>query len=343
MKTARKRTAEKKVTLADVAEAAGVSAITVSRVINQPEKVSETLRQRVQLAVENLGYIPNQYASSLASAKSKVIGVVIPSLASRLFVDILRGIYRVMGSAGYKVLLVDTHSSPQEEEKLIRSLLSQAPEAMILTGGDQTNACQSVLKKARSPIVQIVTLLDEPLDMNIGCSHFDVGYEAATHLLRQGYKRIGVIAAPMDAGVQQALQGFQSALEKEGQYWKNFVVTAGEISSIALGGQLLKKLIENTQGVIDAVFCTSDDLGLGAMFQSQRMGIKIPDDMAICGFNDVDVAEHVNPSMTSIYVDFYAMGEKAAKMLVDKLSGKELSQKVIDMGFEIRKRRSTSH
>lgn len=342
MKSPRKRTSGKKVTLVDVAEAAGVSAITVSRVINQPEKVSEPLRQQVQKAVDSLGYIPNQYASSLASAKSKVIGVAIPSLSNIVFTDVLRGIYDVMGTAGYKVLLVDTHYSPLEEEKMIRTLLSQAPEGMIITGGDQTKACQNVLQKSRIPIVQIMEALEEPLDMNIGFSHFQAGYEVAMHLLEQGYSRIGFIGARMDARVQQRLQGFKSALEKHDKFWKNFVVTTPEPTSIAVGGQLFKSLMANTKGVIDAVFCANDDLGLGALFESQRMNIKVPGDLAICGFNDIEAAQYVNPSMTSVYVGRYEMGVKAAEMLVDTLAGKELPQKVIDMGFEIRKRLSTS-
>jgi LacI family transcriptional regulator, gluconate utilization system Gnt-I transcriptional repressor len=342
MKTTRKRTSGKKVTLVDVAELAGVSAITVSRVINQPEKVSESLRQQVQKAVDSLGYIPNQYASSLASAKSKVIGVSIPSLSNIVFTDVLRGIYDVMGTAGYKVLLVDTHYSPLEEEKMIRTLLSQAPEGMIITGGDQTKACQNVLQKSRIPIVQIMEKLEEPLDMNIGLSHIQAGYEVAEHLLQQGYSRIGFIGARMDSRVQQRLQGFKSALEKQDKFWKNFVVTTPEPTSIAVGGQLFKSLMANTKGVIDAVFCANDDLALGALFESQRMNIKVPGDMAICGFNDIEAAQYVNPSLTSVYVGRYEMGIRAAEMLVDTLAGKELPHKIIDMGFEIRKRLSTS-
>jgi len=143
-----KYTIDKKLTLVDVAVAAGVSAITVSRVINQPDKVSDVLRLQVQKAIDMLGYIPNQYASSLASSKSKVIGVAIPSLSNTVFTDVLRGVYDVMGAAGYKVLMVDTHYSPLEEEKMIRTLLSQSPEGLIITGGDQTRTCQNLLQKS---------------------------------------------------------------------------------------------------------------------------------------------------------------------------------------------------
>lgn len=342
MKNSRKRASAKKVTLVDVALAAGVSAITVSRVINQPDKVSESLRQQVQKAVDSLGYIPNQHASSLASAKSKVIGVAIPSLSNIVFTDVLRGIYDVMGAAGYKVLLVDTHYSPLEEEKMIRTLLSQAPEGMIITGGDQTKACQNMLQKSRVPIVQIMEMLEQPLDMNIGFSHFQAGYDVVTHLLKQGCSRIGFIGARMDPRVQQRMQGYKSALDDAGKLWKNFIVTTPEPSSIMVGGELFKSLMANTNGVLDAVFCANDDLALGALFESQRMNISVPRDMAICGFNDTEAATYVNPSLTSVYVGRYEMGVKAAEMLVETLNGKTPINKIVDMGYDIKKRSSTS-
>jgi LacI family gluconate utilization system Gnt-I transcriptional repressor len=342
MKNSRKRASAKKVTLVDVALAAGVSAITVSRVINQPDKVSESLRQQVQKAVDSLGYIPNQHASSLASAKSKVIGVAIPSLSNIVFTDVLRGIYDVMGAAGYKVLLVDTHYSPLEEEKMIRTLLSQAPEGMIITGGDQTKSCQNMLQKSRVPIVQIMEMLEQPLDMNIGFSHFQAGYDVVTHLLQQGCSRIGFIGARMDPRVQQRMQGYKSALDDAGKLWKNFIVTTPEPSSIMVGGELFKSLMANTNGVLDAVFCANDDLALGALFESQRMNISVPRDMAICGFNDTEAATYVNPSLTSVYVGRYEMGVKAAEMLVETLNGKPLTNKIVDMGYDIKKRLSTS-
>ena len=342
MKTGRKRTSGKKVTLVDVAAAAGVSAITVSRVINQPEKVSESLRQQVQKAVDSLGYIPNQYASSLASAKSKVIGVAIPSLSNIVFTDVLRGIYDVMGTAGYKVLLVDTHYSPLEEEKMIRTLLSQAPEGMIITGGDQTRACQNILQKSRIPIVQIMEMLPQPLDMNIGLSHYQAGYDVVKHLLDKGCARIGFIGARMDPRVQQRMQGYKTALEDAGKYWKNFIVTTPEPSSIAVGGELFKSLMAATNGVVDAVFCANDDLALGALFESQRMNIRVPTDMAICGFNDIEAAQFVNPSLSSVSVGRYEMGVRAAEMLVDTLNGKNPAKKIVDMGYQIKQRLSTT-
>jgi LacI family gluconate utilization system Gnt-I transcriptional repressor len=339
----RKTTATKNITLVDVAAKAGVSAITVSRVINHPEKVSEPLRQRVQAVVDALGYIPNQFASSLASAKSHVMGVVIPSLSNTVFNDVLRGVYEIAGKAGYKVLLVDTHYSPLEEEKMVRTLLSQTPQAMIVTGGDQTRACRTMLEKARIPIVQIMELLTEPIDMNIGFSHEQAGLDVVNQLLRSGYKRIAFFGARMDPRVQQRLQGYKAAMEAAGESWHDLVMTTPEPSSIGLGGELLKSLMAVTNGKVDAIFCCNDDLALGALFESQRMNIRVPADLAICGFNDIEAAEYVNPSLTSVHTPRYEMGAKAAEMLVKVLEGKSIDEKKVNIGYQLKLRKSTKN
>jgi LacI family transcriptional regulator, gluconate utilization system Gnt-I transcriptional repressor len=332
----------KKVTLADVAEAAGVSAITVSRVVNQPEKVSDDLRNQVQLYIEQLGYVPSPNASASSAAKSKVIGVAIPSLTNIVFTDVLRGIYDVLGAAGYKVLLVDTHYSSTEEEKMVRTLLSQSPEAMILTGGDQTKGCENLLSLAKVPTVQLMELLDKPLDMNVGFSHWHAGYDVAKHLLDGGYEHIGFIGARMDPRAQQRLAGFKTALEEFGKYRKNVIITTHEPSSIRAGGTLFKSVMACSGGKADAVFCANDDLALGALFESQRMKIKVPEELALCGFNDIEAAQYVNPSLTSVSVGLYEMGKKAAEMVIDRLGGKSMEKNVIDTGYEIKRRESTA-
>jgi LacI family gluconate utilization system Gnt-I transcriptional repressor len=341
MKKAKREGLPKKITLTDVAELAGVSAITVSRVINYPEKVSESLRTQVQKAIDALGYIPNQHASSLASSRSRVIGVAIPSLSNIVFTDVLRGIYEVMDSAGYKVLMVDTHYSPLEEEKMIRTLLSQSPEGLIITGGDQTKACQSFLRNAHIPIVQMMELLPDAIDMNVGFSHDQAGYDVATHLLRQGYEHIGFIGARMDPRVQQRMQGYRLALEQAGKYEKNYIATTPEPSSIRVGGELFKSVVASTKGTLDAIFCANDDLALGALFEAQRMNINVPQDLAICGFNDTEAAAYVNPSLTSVSVGRYEMGVKAAEMIISVLEQQTIGSKQVDMGYTIHERAST--
>lgn len=342
MKKSKKGSGEGKITLVEVAQVAAVSPITVSRAINRPEKVSEAVRIKVQKAIDELGYIPNQHASSLASSRSGVIGVAIPSLSNVVFTDVVRGIYNVMGEAGYKVLLVDTHYSPLEEEKMVRTLLSQSPEGLIITGGDQTPACAQLLRRARIPLVQIMELVADPIDMNIGFSHYDAGADVIAHLLAQGYRRIGFIGARLDPRVQQRIRGYTQALAAAELFEQRLIATSLEPSSIALGGALFKNLLAANQGQVDAVFCANDDLALGALFEAQRMNIAIPQQLAICGFNDIEAATYVNPSLTSVAVGRYEMGVKAAELIIQALEKQPIDEKRIDLGYAIKQRQSTS-
>lgn len=331
------------ITLDDVARQAGVSGITVSRVVNQPDKVSPATRQSVQEAIDMLGYIPNQSASSLASARSRVLGVVIPSLSNVVYTDVLRGIYDVAGTSGYKVLLADSHYSALEEERMVRTLLSQSPEAMIITGGEQTRACERLLMKAKVPVVQIMDLLDEPLDMNVGMSHFEAGRAVAEHLLDVGYGQLGFIGARMDVRTQRRQAGFQSLLEERGRFWGNFAATTDRPSSVEVGCELFRELMERSGEVLDAVFCCNDDLALGALFEAQRLGVDIPGDIGLCGFNDFEVSAFTNPGLTSVSVPRYDMGLAAAEMVVGRLTGEPVRQSRRDLGFSIAVRESTDH
>jgi len=325
----------------DVAELAGVSAITVSRAINQPEKVSDAVKEKVKAAVDKLGYIPNRSASALASSRSGVIGVAIPSLSNSVFNDVLRGIYEVTGPEQYQVLLVDTHYSPVEEERMVRTLLGQAPEAMIITGGNQTEHTRRLLAKAEIPIVQIMEILEDPIDMNVGIDHRQASFEMVNNVIAAGYRNLGFLGARMDPRAQQRLLGYRSAMEAEGLLAEDLIVTTLKPSSIAVGGELFNGLISRRDGRCDGVFCVNDDLAMGVLFECQRMNITVPGDIAICGFNDIEAAGLINPPLTSVRVPRYEMGVTAAEMVLKALAGEDLSQRIVDCGYKIRLREST--
>lgn len=330
-----------RITLADVASAAGVSAITVSRVINKPEMVSAVVRQRVMDAVDRLGYIPNRSASALASARSGIIGVVIPSLSNSVFNDVLRGIYDVTGSAGYQVLLVDTHYSSLEEERLVRTLLGQAPEGMIITGGQQTGHTRTMLRAAATPVVQIMERLDDPIDMNVGFSHQQAAFDMVSALHQQGYQQVGFVGARMDVRAQQRLQGYRRAMIQAGRLADRLIVTSPRPSSMAMGAELFRGLMVQADGACDAIFCVNDDLALGALFECQRMHLAVPEAIAICGFNDIEAAARVNPPLTSVYVPRYDMGVRAAEMIVQSIRGEAPAERCVDCGYQLKMREST--
>jgi len=331
----------RKPNLKDVAKVAGVSAITVSRVLTDPTKVSDKLRNKVEQAVRETGYIRNHAASALASSRSGVIAVIIPSLSNIVFNEVLQGIYQTARPNNLQVVLGDCHYSPLEEEKLIATLLGQSPEGIILTGAAQTDYARKLLERADIPVVQLMELTDQPIDMNIGFSHFHAGYDMTNHLLQRGYRTPGFIGARMDPRTQQRLAGFRQALADWPQLCQSFVQTTTQPSSARLGGQLLQALIAESAGKCDAVFCCNDDLALGALFEAQKMNLAVPDDIAICGFNDLESSSLVNPSITSVASARFDMGKQAVEMLLAAVGKPRKSIAPIDVGYQIIARRST--
>lgn len=337
--------AAKRVTLKDVGAHAGVSAITVSRCLNTPEQVSPELRELVERSVAALGYIPNQFARALASSRSHIVGVAIPSLTNTVFTDVLAGITRVMDAAGMRVLIADTGYDPAQEEKMLRTFLSQSPEALIVTGANQSASLRQLIERAAIPVVQIMELVDDPIDMNVGFSHEAAGRDVAKHLLSLGATRIGMIGARMDSRAQQRKDGFCRALRRAERFDADYLATTNEGSSIAQGGALLKHLqqhlLEQGKAPVDALFCTNDDLALGVMFEAQRQGLRVPEDLAICGFNDIEAATYVNPSLTSVAVGRYDMGVTAAQLVLRAIAREPIANKIIKTPYSVQVREST--
>ena len=335
----------RRLTLKDVAAKAHVSPITVSRVVNGYEGVRANVRDKVEAAIAELGYIPNRSASVLASSKSKLIGVLIPSLSNVVFNDVLRGIYDIATPANYQVLLFNTHYSAAEEERAIRTLLGQSPEGLIITGGEQTPAAKAMLQASGVPVVQIMGEVDNPIDINVGFSHFDAGAAVAQLLLDRSYTRVGFIGARMDRRTCERLAGFEHVLSAANSLDKTRIITTLEPSSVAVGTSLFKELMAKTKGDCDAVFCCNDDLALGVLHESKNMQLKVPEKFGICGFNDIEMAAYAEPALSTVRVNRYKMGNKAMKVIFEKItsSGETVAptSNYINTGFELIARKST--
>jgi len=334
-----------RVTLKDVAKKAGVSAITVSRVVNNYAGVREQVRKKVAAAISDIGYIPNRSASALASSRSKLIGVLIPSLSNVVFNEVLSGIYAIAGPENYQVLLADTHYSPIEEERSIRTLLGQSPDGLIITGGEQTDAAKVMLKKSGIPVAQIMDKVKSPIDINVGFSHFEAGAAVAQSLLAKSYSKIGFIGARMDPRTCERLAGFESVLSAAGCLNPKLVVTNPQPSSVAMGATLFRELMAVSEGECDAVFCCNDDLALGALHECKKMHISVPNKFGVCGFNDIEMAAYAEPALSSVNVNRYNMGSRAMELILERLDNQkasnDTSSKYIDTGFKLLMRRST--
>jgi len=337
----RKRTRAGKVRLTEVAELAGVSPITASRFFRNPEAVSVGKRVRVESAAKELGYVPNLAARALASQRTEVIGVLIPSLTNNVFSDVLRGIYDAIGGSRYSIQLANTRYSILQEERLLRLFLAQKPAGLIVTGIDQTPESRSIMESVDCPIAQIMEIGPDPIDMMIGFSHADACHAAISHLFEQGCRRIGFIGARMDPRVQRRFEGYQTAMKEASLLDPRLVVTTPVPTSVTLGGALLADLLAQAPDV-DAVFCANDDLALGVLFECQRRHIAVPDQIAIVGFNDLEFMASAVPTLSSVRTNRYEMGRDAAMMVIEAIEGRRPEQPVVDLGFEVMRRQSSA-
>lgn len=332
----------KRVTMSDVAARAGVSAITVSRALRTPEKVTPQLRAEIARAVDYLGYVPHAAAQALASKRTDVIGVIIPSITNNVFADVMRGIYAEVDGTPFKIQLANTRYSPRMEENLLRIFLSQKPAGLVVTGIDQSETARALLDAAPCPVVQIMEIGDDPIDLMVGFSHQEAARAAAEHLLKRGYRKLAFLGARMDPRSQRRFHGFREAATAAGAFSEARVITSTSPSSATLGAQLFAELIDRAPDV-DAIFCNNDDVALGVMFEARRHNVSIPDQIGLCGFNDLETMAVAEPPVTSVRTFRYEMGRRAINMLVDAMSEKaERKRAVVDLGFEIRARQSTN-
>lgn len=328
-------------TIADVARLAGVGAITVSRALRDPERVSGELRRQIDAAVLALGYIPDSNARALASARADVIGVLVPSLTNSVFAEVVRGIYLGLGDSPLQVQIGNTHYSGHEEERLLQVFLSQRPSALIVSGIDQTPAARLLLEKANCPVVQIMEIGPDPVDMMVGFSHFEGGRAATRHMIDAGYGNIGFIGARMDPRSKRRLAGYKAALEEADMFDQRLVTTTPTLSSVTLGRQLFHDALAGMPA-LDAVFCNNDDLAMGVLFECHRAGLDVPGRIGISGFNDLEMMQVAYPSLTSVRTHRFEIGRRAIAMALASIGGNRPAEAVIDLGFELIARESTA-
>jgi LacI family gluconate utilization system Gnt-I transcriptional repressor len=331
---ARQRTTSGKIRLTEVAKLAGVSPITASRFFRNPAALSISKRERVESAAKELGYVPDLAARALASQRTEVIGVLIPSLTNNVFSDVLRGIYDASQGSRYSILFVNTRNSILLEENLLRLFQAQRPAGLVVTGINQTSQSRSVMEAMNCPIVQIMEIGPDPVDMMVGFSHNKAAFAAVSHLIEQNYRRIGFLGARMDPRVQRRLEGYRDAMKAASLFDPALILTTPVPTSVTMGGTLFADLLARMPD-IDAVFCVNDDIALGVLFECQRRQIQVPEDMAIVGFNDLEFMASAVPSLTSVRTNRYEMGRNAITMVMEAIEGDRPATPVVDLGFEL--------
>ncbi|MCE4554561.1 LacI family DNA-binding transcriptional regulator [Pelomonas cellulosilytica] len=335
----RRTRATGRVTLADVAAAAGVSPITVSRALRGERAVGAELVERVQAAAKALGYVPDPAARALASSRSSHVAVIIPKLSNTVFVELLDALQRNFVAAGYQMLIGVTHYDADEEEAVLRSFLAHRPAGVILTGFERSPGAAALIAGSGVPCVHVMELADDAALYSVGFSQREAGKAMTHHLLDSGRRRVAYAAAQLDPRTLQRCDGYEAAMQEVGLAGHMHKLLSPEPSSLALGGQLLEQVLRDAPET-DAIFFCNDDLAQGALLAALRLGIPVPERVAIAGFNDLPGSALMVPPLTTVATPRREMGERAAQMLMALMRGNPVEQPQLDLGFQVVKRAS---
>lgn len=336
-KTPRKTRSSGAITLQEVAKLAGVSPITVSRVLNRPDMVKPQKLEAVRAVIQRTGYVPNLLAGGLASKKSRLVAAIVPTIGNSIFAEAIERFTDRLGDAGYKVMLGLSGYPADKEEALLEAVLSRKPDAIFLTGINHSQVTRSRLLAAKVPVVETWDFTPTPIDMLVGFSNEKLGRSVALYLYDKGYRRFGMVwASDERAKVRQG--AFLAALSERG-------INDVRISTVTAPGNFKKgragiaQLLDEGPSV-EAVFCSSDVLAHGVMTEAQARGMSIPSDLAVIGFGDLEFAPYTFPALSTVHIDRSQIGLRAAEMVLARIEGRE-TEKVVDIGFSVVEREST--
>ncbi len=329
-----------RVTLADVAQYAGVSPITVSRALRGERAVNADLVERVQAAANKLGYVPDPAARSLASQRGTHVAVLIPMLSNALFVDLLDAVQRTLRPAGYQALIGVTHYDASEEEQLLREQLLHRPAGLLVTGVERNEATRNLIAQSGVPCVHLMESSRFEGVYSVGFSQIEASAEMTRHLLQRKHRRIAFAAAQLDARTLQRLEGWRGEMLAAGLHDTKLEWLNPAPSSLALGGQMFEQIM-GQRPAVDAIFFCNDDLAQGALLAALRMKVAVPQRVAIAGFNDLTGSDQMLPPLTTIRTPRAEIGEAATRMLLALIKGQVLPSHTVNVGYELVVRGST--
>ena len=319
----------------DVADAVGVSTMTVSRAFRGDEAVNQRTRERVYQVAALMGYVYDSTAAALRTQKSGFVAVTLPSINNANFAETYRGLSVEMERSGVQLLLGATNYRVDKEEELVRQLLSRNPEALVMTGGHHTETTRKLIESRGLPVIEMWDLPAEPLGHAVGFSNSDAMSLVVEHLATTGRKRLAFIGASEGADSRGAERrtGAMAAAQALGLPGMEFLDAGPAPVSMRHGATLVESLGDEVRS-FDALVCVSDPVAFGALSACRRLGIDVPETLAITGFGQFEVAAVSEPKITTVDVGARRIGEKVAEMLNALFAGDSLADRV-DVGSRL--------
>jgi LacI family gluconate utilization system Gnt-I transcriptional repressor len=323
---------KKRPVLQDVADKVGVTKMTVSRFLRNPEQVSAALRVKIAAALDELGYIPNRAPDILSNSTSRAIGVMLPSLTNQVFAEVLRGIESVIDAHGYQTMLAHYGYKAELEEERLESMLSWNIDGLILTERTHTPRTLKMIEVAGIPVVEMMDSISPCLDIAVGFDNFEAARQMTAAIIQRGHQHVAYLGARLDERTLMKQRGYEQAMQDAGLV--PYCVMVEQSSSYSTGSELLRQA-RREYPKLDSIFCTNDDLAVGAAFECQRLGLRIPEDMAIAGFHGHDIGQVMEPRLASVLTPRERMGRIGAERLLARIRGEIVSPRMLDLGFTL--------
>ena len=318
-----------KPTLQDVATSAGVSTATVSRCINSPDLVKAPVREKINLTIQQLGYVPHGAARALASKRTRSIGVIVPTVDNAIFAEALQSLQQGITEDNYTLLLASSDYSLSEELKSVHSLLTRGVDAIVLVGEDHEPEAISAIERQQIPYVNLWVYNPMSKYSCIGFDNLSASKKMAKHLSDLGHNHLGIISGFTEHNDRafQRVSGASDYFEAQGKHVTKVIECKFSIDK----GRTALHTILKQHPETTAIFCGNDLLAIGAIAGARDLGLKVPEDISISGFDNLEIASALDKRLTTINVPAKIMGIEAARFLLDRIGQKDQKQELIEL------------
>jgi len=301
-------------TIRDVARAAGVSVATVSRVFNDSGPVRETTRRSIIEVARRLQYTPNLAARSLSTRRTATLGVLLPDLYGEFFSEVIRGIDQAVQREGYHLLVSSSHNAPAEVEAALRAMRGRV-DGLILMAPDVGASTLVRTLPEQLPVVLLNARIEDPAFDSLRVDNYGGAYRMTAHLVALGYQRIALIAgAERNHEALERRRGYEACLAAHGRAVDQALVYGGDFTE-ASGYRGVHALWSGPERP-DAIFASNDAMAVGALSALRCLNIRVPEDVAVTGFDDIPIAEYINPALTTVRISIAGLGARAAGRLL---------------------------
>ena len=321
-------------TIETVAELAGVSAMTVSRVLRDSDKVAATTRRRVEVAMRELGYVHNRLAGALAASRSTQVAVVMPTLRNSVFTEVLAGIASGLEGSGYQPVIGIAEYDRKRKYELLNAMMAWRPAGVILANIRHHADTTRILQRAEVPVVEVMGLTRDPIDMSVGIDHGAVGRDMATHLIERGYRRFAYLGTDhaMDRAALRRYRGFCQVLKRHDAHMLA-TLTVPELMALRLGRAHCAALLTEAP-TAELVYCSNDAVAAGVLMYCQSTGIDVPQSLGIASFGGLEIGAAMPVPITTIEAPLFDIGRQSAERVLSRLQGRR-TPRVTNAGYRL--------